>query len=1078
MDIVDTWNRSEKRLRKSQISIQCTTYRIRMSTFECTISAIYIVPDASLEAKKALFEHKVELEMKYPNYMSLGDYNMDAKKLKIRDFFKSHCGGHLTQIVKGTTRKKSRKVGSRERTSETTIDLIFMSSDIKSKMISKCEILTDSPSDHYMVEFLLDVKTPLKYAVKEYFLDKTRRPPIPKNKLDIVRNEIRTTLETSNVDIASLSQDEHLAFILETVKASLDKHNPLNREGKLVKHIYRFTLSKKAQDLMHETRLARNAWRFACRKKLNCATIHKRREAFKNIRNKKNALVNLEKTSQCAAKIYDGIKNSSCVWEILRKFLPDPHFKPLRQKLEINGKTGIELANHMANFFRERAHLVSDENAADCSESIPFPVEEWSDQLDIDNTIVYDVKKLFKGKKKPTLAAGPDTVSHRHICDLMPVLEDSLQQAIDKPLLKFSNITDNFVRLLDKEKVNIDTTFTEKSQRPITELNVLPKYGSIKVFVDQLRSMLMKRMNKNQFAFPGKGGPLATSEILDFVSYHASSGKKVLLVTWDFSNAFCTTIHKIITEIAKKFNLSDRVVELLKQFLEQTFSSVKMSDKEGFYISESIDLVRGTPQGQVGSDFIFAMVNDSITPEKVLDEIILRVKYVDDFNDVYVSDTVEGVFKSLKHNELRLKAQATSVGLKLNMDKLNIIPLNINRSEYDPEYLTRGPKSSSVYTDEAKILGFKFCVTNPSSNMIGNVHELMDPILNPENQVLRKSKSNRNSKISAEPAGKNMIARLNEAIRTISTLRKFETNIVNKVDAATALVWSNAYDIGLIYAYCGEKSNIWHQVCITIKRLLKASGLDYMTNSNILYKVTLKFDPASMAKKQILQAGIKTVSKECFNSRSFKLSRKYGDELEPFRYKFLVEYNNLPKNIREYIFEKLDALDQSVMDRIKDKLKSHFITEFDPECPATSISKEKRRALLNRNLYSQAKIQKRKRAAEIEKTAKAKAQIERKERECRKLLKTPKQRRKVRSETLQTPAVIRFQRRCRAPLVEPSSKRCRIGGNCTTPVKRSRESGSQRSKRPRFCAFETAHLPIKEHEGLNLGRPPDRASLR
>ena len=133
---------------------------------------------------------------------------------------------------------------------------------------------------------------------------------------------------------------------------------------------------------------------------------------------------------------------------------------------------------------------------------------------------------------------------------------------------------------------------------------------------------------------------------------------------------------------------------------------------------------------------------------------------------------------------------------------------------------------------------------------------------------------------------------------------------------------------------------------------------------------------------------------------------------------------------------------------------------------------------MNRNLYSQAKIQKRKRAAEIEKTAKAKAQIERKEKEKMKLLKTPKQRRKVRSENLQTPAVIRFQRRCRAPLAEPSSKKCRIGGNCTTPMKRSRESGSQRSKRPRFCALETAHLPIKEHESLNLGRPPDRASLR
>ena len=220
--------------------------------------------------------------------------------------------------------------------------------------------------------------------------------------------------------------------------------------------------------------------------------------------------------------------------------------------------------------------------------------------------------------------------------------------AVDRPLLEFSDISRNYIRLLNKDvKSGSKSKFDEKSQRPISELNVLPKYGSVKIFVEQLRNQVLGLMNDNQYASPGKGGPMAIVQTLDFAAMSAAQSKKTAIIFWDFSNAFCTTIHSLTESIASKYNLSDRMMELLGQFLKQTLSTIKMSDKNGIYFSDEIDVVRGNPQGQIGSDFIFAMINDGMSPEVILDEIIKRTKYVDDFTDTIVADLASTVFKSL-----------------------------------------------------------------------------------------------------------------------------------------------------------------------------------------------------------------------------------------------------------------------------------------------------------------------------------------------------------------------------------------------------------------------------------------------
>ena len=86
--------------------------------------------------------------------------------------------------------------------------------------------------------------------------------------------------------------------------------------------------------------------------------------------------------------------------------------------------------------------------------------------------------------------------------------------------------------------------------------------------------------------------------------------------------------------------------------------------------------------------------------------------------------------------------------------------------------------------------------------------------------------------ISGDLAVDNLISRLNECVRVISTLRKVSSDISLKMDAATKCVWNCCYDIGLVYAYASK--NKFEKVTTCIKKVLKAAGLDQLTDSNVI----------------------------------------------------------------------------------------------------------------------------------------------------------------------------------------------------------------------------------------------------
>ena len=997
VEIIDFWSWSQSRRRNSNRAVQLTAFKVNLSSIIITIVIVYAAPDTNIDGKRALCRKLCDLEKENPNVITVGDFNIDVKDTDKNRFLKTELGDAYTQIVKDFTRVCTRSVNGSIRVSKTCIDLVFLTRELKRKLINTPTIRKDAPSDHFLVEFSLDVRVPSKYVIKEYYLDTTRRKPIPKSKLDEANSEMSRLIKSHETDFLNSNQVESFTLLMELMVTVLDIYAPMNKSGKLTKRIYRFTMPHELRKLQKCLRHAKNKWREVKRKK--GTHVKSSHEKYRKLRNKFNKAVKSCRNQQKSAKLYDGIMTHNNIWSIIKKFLPDPDYQPPSKKMEIKGKSGIELANHMAQFFYDRAHLVSDEEALACVSHVPEPAASPLAIIDIDDTEKYTVKELFQDKSKPSLAAGPDTVSHRHIIDLMPSIETSLQASIDKPLVKFTDIRKSYTRLLEKEKTTRNSVLTEKSQRPISELNVLPKYGSIKIFIDQLRQELLKLLKDNQYAFPGKGGPMAIVETLDNASELSAKGLKTVILLWDFSNAFCTTIHNIIVQIAQKYNLSERIVALLKQFLEQSFAAIKFSDSEGFYVSDEIDTGRGTPQGQIGSDLIFALVNDCIDPITILDEIIIRTKYVDDFTDVLAAKSVSVLFDSYEQNEIHLKNSATSVGLKLNEGKTKIVPLNIHRDDLLDRYQER-------YVYQETLLGFKFSVEgspcepeeiNPTSK--NKFHMSLRPKMGPA----------RYTRVSGDPAARELIARLNSATRTIYTLRKFEKNTLRNLKAATALVWSCCYDLGCVRSYCSD--SIWDDVCKSIRKVIKAAGLDHMTRSEIVYRISTGYSPDIMALKQIVQLGIKFLDDDNIVD-SFKVKTLESDKARPFWHRFVTEFNALPHILRKFVVDTLDPTNKNAMAKIKHRLKSHYIKLYNPN---GKLSKEKISKLVDKNLYSTEKIEKRKRDYEEIRQHRIEASQLRAQKEVDKLFVTPSKRRKKFSDNFVTPKVVRQVARCYCP---------------------------------------------------------------
>ena len=943
--IVDVWQYNmEKRKVKSNTACQMTTYGVKVNKVNITIAVVYLVPDADVAAVTAVYRKLIELEKSYENLIALGDYNLDFRSDSVQKQIAELLGDRLRQVVDKTTRKSKRTTDGQTTTSETIIDLVFLSDGMFDLMVKKPKIIKDTPSDHYLVRTEFNIDIPKTYMIKEYYLDPTRRPPIKPDKLQTCLDELKEIFCANQDLLNGSSQSEILEFIRWQTREVLDKHNPLNKKGLHKKKIYRIPLSNLSRELIKSFHSAKISLHKAERNKMPPPVLMERRQAFKAARRAKKQQVRRDTRKYRRGKLEAEVNGDCGAWDIIKRCFPEKRPPLPTTPLEIRGKQGDELADHMANYFYNRARLVSDEDIAKHSDYVPLPQTDFNGlpPIDFDPVVDLDVAKLFDRKSRPTLATGPDTLSHRHVMDLMPVLQAPLKMALEKPFDKLPDVTRNFNRLISKEK-NPKLPLDEKTQRPIGELDILPKYGPINIFMGQFRDKMMTRLKSNQYALPGRGGPMAVFVTLDDVAVQCALGLKVYLVFWDFSNAFCTTHHDVTMDIADAYNISPQVRDFLLQFLDQSCSTIKMSDVNGYYLSSELKTGRGGCQGQIGVDLLFAMVNDSIDPISTPDVPNKRRKYVDDFTDVMAAKFAQLLAESLSKNEVLMKKMATATGLKLNDGKTKILPINLVEHER-PSDPPGTPENEKRVVDSWTMLGFPFKVVRTADNL----------------GPLGSGKKTKES-VTGDPAAVAMIGRLNESVRVMNTIRKVSTSLERRVDNACNLVYKCCYDIGLVYCYASP--SYFKDIEICIKKVLKSAGLDWMTDSDILYQITLKISPKFMAIKQIIQLGIKEIDPEKVKLHRYLIRARTHDEFRPFWSKFRQEFNNLPLKTRKYIVDILDPLDKPSMENIKARLKTHFRAKFDPAPP----SKEKRSALILKHKYSKSVVIHRKRKAKADK---------------------------------------------------------------------------------------------------------------
>jgi len=756
-------------------------------------------------------------------------------------------------------------------------------------------------------EFNIDI--PDKYRIVSYYLDPTKRKPLKGRSLEQANTRLSAIASDLEKESDNLNQVQLYSEIVKHVTETLDIYSPLNPSDKMEKKIYRFIQKPETTRLVSQKRAAYRQYLSA--KIKNQACVSERWTQYKKKRNKANIAARKDRDRYSVGLLEVNLKDSKSVWDYIRSFEGVKDFNTNEITLSINGREGAELAERFADYFYKRSNLVDAENAQCFEEHMTLKPFREGTPYDISKILPMDPQILTTVKTKPSYTCGPDTISLKHLNALLPSLQGILKTCFNKEFSEFPDISKCYTRLIPKERIIPGQKLTLKSQRPIAELDILPKYTFVKSFMEEFSQMVIPHLNNNQYALPGKGCPIILAETLDEISFGIAQKKPVIAAFYDFSNAFCTTFHEATMKIVRQYNFTDRTLDLLQQFIEQSDTHVKFSDQNGFHISTMRHHDNGELQGQIGSDIVFTVTNDDIQPDNVYNVVTKRFKYVDDTTDINISETVREMFLSLKHNLKKLINQASAVGLKLNDDKTGLMPFNIAKADYDPDF------KEEQYITEKTLFGVKF--------------------------------ANVNNKLSCEDQATSVIRSLGGSTNIIAAMRKFKnTSLASRIKCAEGLVWKSLWCIDTIYPFISQATK--DDIDVAVRRLLKAAGLNNTMSSNLLIKLTIKIPVYMIAKKRNIVVGLKRSDLDVIKNDRYIVKKSARVLSMPLMNDFAYSFNKIAYKSRKFIVDTFDPLNSTAMDKIKEVLHKHFVAKFD-EVSLLGPLKKTKEVILNENRY-------------------------------------------------------------------------------------------------------------------------------
>ena len=851
----------DSRVQKDKTAVQSFVYKVMVGKTTIHIENIYAVPGLSAFNSRKLCSHLDDQAKKYPDYIVGGDMNMNWLNDKTRDFF-LECSS-LRQKISNFTRISRSVRNDNFRTSKTIIDLIFCNTKVdqishspKSKKLSKL-------FDHHAVSIGLAEKSYNFFRDVVYYKNPLNRPiPKPAQVADINKR-------IENIPLSEIPDYDNLIIKTNTI---LNDVIPFNPAGPSTKRLYSTPLTK---SLLFEIRQKRRLFNIK----------NKTPEIKLKIKSQCNKVTAMKRKleNEYRENLIQKAKTPEMIHKTI-KFLQSGEISTINGNpdcVSVKGVTGQKLVDDSSEFFRKRAvDLVPESVILAAGQPVPAlrPEEFLPDRFVFDLPEYIEFNE-FIPKNKVTNSSGPDGISSAILEKIWPSFKDKLNLVLADHDLQYPFLNNGFYQKSIPKKSG---TISELKQlRPIGVLNPIPKYNFNKPFFKKLREHLDPIfINRNNYSY--RGTHQCIIRTFDEVITRIDNKEKVVMVKYDFSNAFGTIHHAAVLDVFGQLNLSDECLRYISQYLDnQRIAETVISDKSGFYKSGKVDMSRGSPQGQVGADLVF------IVQQFILRELcdVFRSMYVDDLNDVCSNNDAATVIDLVNRNEAQLVTQSHQAGFALNDDKTTYIPHNI-----DDSYLTNAGLTVTRSGEKCEVLGFPY-------------------------EAVKKG-------FDVKPASDMIIKRLNFKAASIHASRSYFPNPVTRKKIATSLIYHCIGELHLVLAY-DFKNCQFERIRVKVNDLIRATGLRNTTPTAELDKV-LGTNLKTFAEHGIIINGLKAVANDPnFFDRTFSIRHRFSDNTYMSKFKQL--WIDLPYRKRKALLSCRN------INQVKNRLKKDRKLVYDPE---------------------------------------------------------------------------------------------------------------------------------------------------
>jgi hypothetical protein len=243
-------------------------------------------------------------------------------------------------------------------------------------------------------------------------------------------------------------------------------------------------------------------------------------------------------------------------------------------------------------------------------------------------------------------------------------------------------INNSYITLIPK-KHNLETI---NDYKPISLMNISPKLIT-KILADRLQSEIKSLVHKNQYGFTRtRIIQDCLAWCFDYIHQCHHSKRKAIILKLDFEKAFDLVEHQFILQIMTKLGLPDTWISWIERILNSGSTDVLLNGVPG----KLFKCKRGVRQGDPLSPLLFVLavellqilVNHAASlnflqppiPQPMADYPI--VQYADDTLLIMKADARQLIFlKSL------LNSFAESIGLEVNYNKSQMLPINVSHEE-------------------------------------------------------------------------------------------------------------------------------------------------------------------------------------------------------------------------------------------------------------------------------------------------------------------------------------------------------------------------------------------------------------